>query len=234
MTQCQTISDDNVCWHLFCCIVNNENKNNSTMNTKTINEELQEDAALNKDEQEAVASEGKDEGVAEEQKSADEKGASDAQTILTPEEKIAELERQVEELKTQQLYKAAEFDNFRKRVMQEKADLIKNGGTKVITTLLPIIDDLERAQQNMDKYEDVAAVKEGLNLIIEKFFKLLAQEGLKKMEAVGQPFDSDLHEAIAMVPGQPDEMKGKVMDCMTAGYTLNDKVIRYAKVAVAE
>ena len=204
------------------------------MNTKTINEELQEDAALNKDEQEAVASEGKDEGVAEEQKSADEKGASDAQTILTPEEKIAELERQVEELKTQQLYKAAEFDNFRKRVMQEKADLIKNGGTKVITTLLPIIDDLERAQQNMDKYEDVAAVKEGLNLIIEKFFKLLAQEGLKKMEAVGQPFDSDLHEAIAMVPGQPDEMKGKVMDCMTAGYTLNDKVIRYAKVAVAE
>ena len=86
----------------------------------------------------------------------------------------------------------------------------------------------------MDKYEDVAAVKEGLNLIIEKFFKLLAQEGLKKMEAVGQPFDSDLHEAIAMVPGQPDEMKGKVMDCMTAGYTLNDKVIRYAKVAVAE
>lgn len=152
----------------------------------------------------------------------------------TPEEKIAELEKQVEELKRQQLYKVAEFDNFRKRVMQEKADLIKNGGTKVITTLLPIIDDLERAQQNMDKYEDVAAVKEGLNLIIEKFFKLMAQEGLKKMNVVGQPFDADLHEAIAMVPGQPDEQKGKVMDCMMAGYTLNDKVIRYAKVAVAE
>ena len=152
----------------------------------------------------------------------------------TPEERIAELEKQVEELKSQQLYKVAEFDNFRKRVMLEKADLIKNGGAKVITTLLPIIDDLERAQQNMDKYEDVAAVKEGLNLIIEKFFKLLAQEGLKKMDVVGQPFDSDLHEAIAMVPGQPDDQKGKVMDCMTAGYTLNDKVIRYAKVAVAE
>ena len=152
----------------------------------------------------------------------------------TPEEKISELEKQVEELKRQQLYKVAEFDNFRKRVMQEKADLIKNGGTKVITTLLPIIDDLERAQQNMDKYEDVAAVKEGLNLIIEKFFKLMAQEGLKKMDVVGQPFDADLHEAIAMVPGQPDEQKGKVMDCMMAGYTLNDKVIRYAKVAVAE
>ena len=163
----------------------------------------------------------------------DEKEA-EASKELTPEEKIAELEKQVEDLKNQQLYKVAEFDNFRKRVIQEKADLIKNGGSKVITTLLPIIDDLERAQQNMDKYEDVAAVKEGLNLIIDKFFKLLAQEGLKKMEVVGQPFDSDLHEAIAMVPGQPDEMKGKVMDCMTPGYTLNDKVIRYAKVAVAE
>ena len=165
---------------------------------------------------------------------AEESSKETEQKEQTPEDKIAELEKQVEELKRQQLYKVAEFDNFRKRVMQEKADLIKNGGTKVITTLLPIIDDLERAQQNMDKYEDVAAVKEGLNLIIEKFFKLMAQEGLKKMDVVGQPFDADLHEAIAMVPGQPDDQKGKVMDCMMAGYTLNDKVIRYAKVAVAE
>ena len=172
--------------------------------------------------------------AADTQTAAAEKTEETEKKELTPEEKIAELEKQVEELKNQQLYKVAEFDNFRKRVMQEKAELIKNGGSKVITTLLPIIDDLERAQQNMDKYEDVAAVKEGLTLIIDKFFKLLAQEGLKKMDVVGQPFDSDLHEAIAMVPGQPDDMKGKVMDCMTAGYTLNDKVIRYAKVAVAE
>ena len=174
------------------------------------------------------------ENVAEEKAENKDEKVAEAPKELTPEEKIAELEKQIEELKNQQLYKVAEFDNFRKRVMQEKADLIKNGGSKVITTLLPIIDDLERAQQNMDKYEDVAAVKEGLNLIIDKFFKLLAQEGLKKMDVVGQPFDSDLQEAIAMVPGQPDKMKGKVMDCMTAGYTLNDKVIRYAKVAVAE
>ena len=174
------------------------------------------------------------ENVSDEQAEKEEVKEEEAPKELTPEEKIAELEKQVEDLKNQQLYKVAEFDNFRKRVMQEKAELIKNGGAKVITTLLPIIDDLERAQQNMDKYEDVEAVKEGLNLIIDKFFKLLAQEGLKKMDVVGQPFDSDLHEAIAMVPGQPDEQKGKVMDCMTAGYTLNDKVIRYAKVAVAE
>lgn len=152
----------------------------------------------------------------------------------TDADKIAKLEAQIAELKKQQLYKAAEFDNFRKRVMQEKADLIKNGGTKVITTLLPIIDDLERAQENMDKYEDLAALKEGLNLIIDKFFKLLSQEGLKKMNVMGASFDSDLHEAVAMVPGLPEDQKGKVIDCMTAGYTLNDKVIRYAKVAVAE
>ena len=177
------------------------------------------------------------ESVEETQKASDEqteKKETEEPRELTSEEKIAELEKQIEELKKQQLYKVAEFDNFRKRVMQEKAELIKNGGSKVITTLLPIIDDLERAQQNMDKYEDVAAVKEGVNLIIDKFFKLLAQEGLKKMEVVGEAFDSDLHEAIAMVPGQPEDMKGKVMDCMTAGYILNDKVIRYAKVAVAE
>ncbi len=189
---------------------------NEEVNEETVNENVEE--------QETAAEEHTD--AADTQK--------EEKKELTPEEKIAELEKQVEELKNQQLYKVAEFDNFRKRVMQEKADLIKNGGAKVITTLLPIIDDLERAQQNMDNYEDVEAVKEGLNLIIGKFFKLLAQEGLKKMDVVGQPFDSDLHEAIAMVPGQPDEQKGKVMDCLTAGYTLNDKVIRYAKVAVAE
>ena len=188
------------------------------------NEEMNEDIV--QEEQETAAE--------EQTAAADTTKETEAPKELTPDERIAELEKQVEDLKNQQLYKVAEFDNFRKRVMQEKADLIKNGGTKVITTLLPIIDDLERAQQNMDKYEDVAAVKEGLNLIIDKFFKLMAQEGLKKMDVVGQPFDSDLHEAIAMVPGQPDDQKGKVMDCMMAGYTLNDKVIRYAKVAVAE
>lgn len=186
----------------------------------------------NEDVNEEIVNE-EQETTAEEQVAAAETKESDKKE-LRPEEKISELEKQIEELKNQQLYKMAEFDNFRKRVMQEKADLIKNGGAKFITTLLPIIDDMERAQQNMDKYEDVAAVKEGLSLIIDKFFKLMAQEGLKKMEVVGQPFDADLHEAIAMVPGQPDDQKGKVMNCMMNGYTLNDKVIRYAKVAVAE
>ncbi|MBO7568849.1 MAG: nucleotide exchange factor GrpE [Bacteroidaceae bacterium] len=197
------------------------------MDKKLKNKEADEEIVDEKMEEQEKAAE-------EQTEAADAANETKAPKELTPEEKIAELEKQIEDLKNQQLYKVAEFDNFRKRVMQEKADLIKNGGSKVITTLLPIIDDLERAQQNMDKYEDVEAVKEGLNLIIDKFFKLMAQEGLKKMDVVGQPFDSDLHEAIAMVPGQPDDQRGKVMDCMMAGYTLNDKVIRYAKVAVAE
>jgi molecular chaperone GrpE len=205
-------------------LISRNRKNHCIMEKDIKNEELNEE----------IVNEEQEKAAEEQTASADAANEAEAPKELTPEERIAELEKQVEDLKNQQLYKVAEFDNFRKRVMQEKADLIKNGGAKVITTLLPVIDDLERAQQNMDKYEDVNAVKEGLNLIIDKFFKLMAQEGLKKMDVVGQPFDSDLHEAIAMVPGQPDDKKGKVMDCMMAGYTLNDKVIRYAKVAVAE
>ena len=150
------------------------------------------------------------------------------------EKKLAEAEAQIAELKNQLLYKAAEFDNYRKRVMQEKAELIKNGGAKVISTILPILDDLERAQQNMDKLEDVAACKEGVLLIIDKFMKLLKQEGLEKIEAVGKEFDTDYHEAVAMVPGLPEDQKNKVIDCVLEGYMLNDKVIRHAKVAVAQ
>ena len=123
---------------------------------------------------EEIVNEEQEKAAEEQTASADAANEAEAPKELTPEERIAELEKQVEDLKNQQLYKVAEFDNFRKRVMQEKADLIKNGGAKVITTLLPVIDDLERAQQNMDKYEDVNAVKEGLNLIIDKFFKLIA------------------------------------------------------------
>lgn len=152
----------------------------------------------------------------------------------TVEEKLADAEAQIAELKNQMLYKAAEFDNYRKRVMQEKAELIRNGGAKVITTILPIIDDFERAEQNMEKLEDVAACKEGVSLIIDKFLKLLKQEGLEKMDVVGKEFDTDYHEAVAMVPGLPEDQKNKVIDCIMEGYLLNDKVIRHAKVAVAE
>ena len=152
-------------------------------------------------------------------------------------EPLSELEQAqalVEEYKDKYLRQVAEFDNYRKRVIKEKAELIKNGGEKVISAILPIVDDFERASENMAKMEDIDAVKEGVELIIEKFLTTLQKEGLEKIDAVGQPFDVDYHEAIAMVPSPSDDMKGKVIDCVQTGYKLNDKVIRHAKVAVAE
>ena len=147
---------------------------------------------------------------------------------LTIEEQLAKALEKIDELNDKYLRQIAEFDNYRKRVIKEKAELIKNGGEKIVTSILPILDDFDRAEANIGKTEDVNSLKEGVKLIIEKFTKLL------KMDVVGKDFDTDFHEAIAMVPGQPDEMRGKVIDCVMAGYTLNDKVIRHAKVAVAE
>lgn len=157
---------------------------------------------------------------------------------LTAEEKLEkELEtvkKLVEEQKDKYLRLSAEFDNYRKRTLKEKAELIKNGGEKAITSILPILDDLERALQNMQKAEDVKAIYDGVDLIYQKFLKELSHEGLKKMEPIGEAFDTDYHEAIALVPSPSEEQKGKVLDCVQTGYTLNDKVIRHAKVVVAQ
>ncbi len=155
-----------------------------------------------------------------------------------PQEKLAkELEaaqQTIEEQKDKYLRLSAEFDNYRKRTMKEKAELIKNGGEKAISAVLPILDDLERALQNMQKSENVQAMYEGIDLIYQKFLKGLAQEGLQKMEPVGEVFDTDFHEAIALVPSPDEAQKGKVLDCVQTGYKLNDKVIRHAKVVVAQ
>ena len=160
------------------------------------------------------------------------------QEELTAEEKLAkELEaaqQTIEEQKDKYLRLSAEFDNYRKRTMKEKAELIKNGGEKAISAVLPILDDLERALQNMQKSENVQAMYEGIDLIYQKFLKELAQEGLQKMEPVGEVFDTDFHEAIALVPSPDEAQKGKVLDCVQTGYKLNDKVIRHAKVVVAQ
>ncbi len=160
------------------------------------------------------------------------------QEKLTAEEKLAkELEaaqQTIEEQKDKYLRLSAEFDNYRKRTMKEKAELIKNGGEKAISAVLPILDDLERALQNMQKSENVQAMYEGIDLIYQKFLKGLAQEGLQKMEPVGEVFDTDFHEAIALVPSPDEAQKGKVLDCVQTGYKLNDKVIRHAKVVVAQ
>ena len=141
---------------------------------------------------------------------------------------------QIEELTDRVQRQMAEFDNFRKRTLKEKAELIKNGGEKAINAILPILDDLERALQNMQKAEDVKAIYEGVELIYQKFLKNLHQEGLEKMEPVGEAFDTDFHEAVALVPAPSEEQKGKVLDCVQTGYKLNEKVIRHAKVVVAQ
>lgn len=140
----------------------------------------------------------------------------------------------IEEQKDKYLRLSAEFDNYRKRTLKEKAELIKNGGEKAISAILPILDDLERALQNMQKADDVKAMYEGIDLIYQKFLKGLSQEGLQKMEPVGEAFDTDYHEAVALVPAPSEGQKGKVLDCVQTGYKLNDKVIRHAKVVVAQ
>ena len=141
---------------------------------------------------------------------------------------------EIEELKTQMLYKTAEFDNYRKRTLKEKAELILNGGEKAVSAVLPVIDDMERAIENGAKTDDPAVLREGMELIYNKFIKALEGLGVKKMDTTDADFDTDLHEAVAMVPGMGDDKKGKVIDCLQTGYMLNDKVIRHAKVAVGQ
>ena len=143
-------------------------------------------------------------------------------------------QEEIEQLKTQMLYKTAEFDNYRKRTLKEKAELILNGGEKAVSAILPIIDDMERAIENGEKTEDVEVLREGMALIYQKFMKALEGLGVKKIETDDADFDTDLHEAVAMVPGMGDDKKGKVIDCLQTGYQLNDKVIRHAKVAVGQ
>ena len=145
---------------------------------------------------------------------------------------LTKAQQEVEELKKQLLYKTAEFENYRKRTLKEKAELILNGGEKTVAAILPILDDFERAIA--DKSEDPKAIKEGVQMIFNKFIKTLEGLGVKKIETADKDFDVDFHEAIAMVPGMGDDKKGKVIDCVQTGYTLNDKVIRHAKVAVGQ
>ena len=155
---------------------------------------------------------------------------------------------EIKELKTQLLYKAAEFDNYRKRTLKERAELILNGGEKVLTAILPVVDDMERAIENGQKTDDTQVLREGMELIYNKLLKVLENQGVSTIETENADFDTDVHEAVAMVPGMGDDKKGKCIDCVQTGYTLNgkvidclqkgyklnDKVIRHAKVAVGQ
>jgi len=147
---------------------------------------------------------------------------------------LEKAQAEIADLKNQLLYKVAEFDNYRKRTLKEKAELILNGGEKAVSAILPVIDDMERAIDNGAKTDDPEVLREGMDLIYHKFMKALESLGVKKIETENADFDTDVHEAVAMVPGMGDDKKGKVIDCLQTGYQLNDKVIRHAKVAVGQ
>jgi molecular chaperone GrpE len=157
---------------------------------------------------------------------------------LTPEEQMAkdleEAQAAIADAKDKYLRLSAEFDNYRKRTLKEKAELIKNGAEKTLTAILPVLDDLERAVKTADASEETKAMREGVELIFNKFVKVLNQEGLQKIETEGQAFDTDYHEAIALIPAQSEDQKNQILDCVQTGYTLNEKVIRHAKVVVAQ
>lgn len=191
-----------------------------------------------KEQQETVQNEETVENTADEAKAAETENTeekSDEKKELTPEEKIAELEKQLEEQKKSYVYLMADFENYRKRTLSEKQDLLKYGGSETLKKLLPVIDDLERAIDAMEKTDDVASVKEGVNLIYSKFKTYLEQNNLTVIPAaMGDDFNDDIHEAMTMFPAPTPELKGKIVDCVTKGYKLNDKVIRYAKVVVGQ
>lgn len=157
----------------------------------------------------------------------EEKKAEEKDPLTLANEKIAELEDKY-------LRNVAEFDNYRKRVLKEKAELILNGGARVVEAVLPVLDDMERAIANGEKTDDPQVLREGMELIHAKFVKTLEGQGVKKIKTENADFDTDVHEAVAMVPGMGDDKKGKVIDCIQAGYKINDKVIRHAKVAVGQ
>mgnify|MGYP003291140447 FL=1 len=199
--------------------------------TKEKNQPMEEEVLKNEEvlEETAQTEENQQEETAQEEAPAAEQ---------TVEEQLAnmleEAQQMVREEKDKYLRLSAEFDNYRKRTLKEKAELIKNGGEKTLTAILPVLDDFERALKNMETSEETKAMKEGVELIFNKFQKILGQEGLQKIETEGKEFDTDFHEAIALIPAPSEDLKGKILDCVQTGYMLNEKVIRHAKVAVAQ
>lgn len=199
---------------------------------QVLNENAEQNATQNENNAEANAEE-QEAGTDNKSAEADNKTEdTDNKAESTEVDPLIKAQQEVEELKKTLLYKTAEFENYRKRTMKEKADLILNGGEKTISAILPVLDDFERALA--DKSEDPKVIKEGVQMIFNKFVKTLEGLGVKKIETADKDFDVDFHEAIAMVPGMGDDKKGKVIDCVQTGYTLNDKVIRHAKVAVGQ
>lgn len=200
------------------------------MNKKMTDENMEKKANSNLDSNEEAVDLNQD-TTQEESNEPQEQQEQTEEETQTVEENFAQ---QLEELKDKYLRTVAEFENFKRRTLKEKTELILNGGEKAITAILPIIDDMERAIENAHKQECVDAVEEGWELIYKKLLSTLEGMGVKKIEVEDKDFDVDFHEAVAMVPGMGDDKKGKIIDCIQTGYTLNDKVIRHAKVAVGQ
>ena len=210
----------------------NINVEDGNAQEQVLNENAEQNATQNENNAKANAEE-QEAGTDNESAEADNKTENaDNKAENAEVDPLTKAQQEVEELKKTLLYKTAEFENYRKRTMKEKADLILNGGEKTISAILPVLDDFERALA--DKSEDPKVIKEGVQMIFNKFVKTLEGLGVKKIETADKDFDVDFHEAIAMVPGMGDDKKGKVIDCVQTGYTLNDKVIRHAKVAVGQ
>jgi molecular chaperone GrpE len=188
-----------------------KNKKNQNNEAKAAQEEIKEQQALNVEEQAE-----KNEETAKED----------------PEKKIAELEEQLEHEKKEYLFLMADFENFRKRTIKEKGDLIRNGAESAMRDLLPVVDDLERALDAINKGGDLDSLKEGVDLIYNKFVKYLESQHVTAIDSTGKDFDTDVHEAVTMFPAPSPEMKGKVIDTTIKGYMINDKVLRHAKVVV--
>lgn len=197
----------------------------TTMEEKNINIESED---IKTDE---MAVEKETDEVAEQDVAETESEEMDEAEVTNP---LEAAEAEIADLKDKYLRQVAEFDNYRKRTLKERAELILNGGEKTITALLPVLDDMERAIQNGAKTDDPEVLREGMNLIYQKLMKVLESQGVTKIDTADADFDTNLHEAVALVPGMGDDKKGKVIDCMATGYKLNDKVIRYAKVAVGQ
>lgn len=197
-------------------------KNGKTQDTE--NKELEQEVNIDNAPQAEEGAEQTQENLPEEE--------VDETAKLTAE--IDDLKAQIDKQKDDYLRLMAEFDNYRRRTLREKADLAKNGGESCMKAILPVIDDVERAMQAVDSSNDVEALKEGVNLIYSKFRTYLEQNGVKEMETIGVDFDADKHEAIAQIPAATPEQKGKIIDCTQKGYTLNDVVIRFPKVVVAQ
>ena len=216
--------------------INIEEQTDCQNNVADMNENAQEQTTEQTSEQSAAdaTDTGTDDtGNADNSDNSEESGKSseDSSEEKSP---LEQAQEQIEELKDKYLRSVAEFDNYRKRTLKEKAELILNGSEKAVGAVLPILDDMERAIANGEKTDDPKVLREGMSLIYTKFQKVLESLGVKEIETADADFDTDVHEAIAMVPGMGDDKKGKVLDCVLRGYKLNYKVIRHATVAVGQ